>query len=88
MEHEDKRMLPLSHEEVESDGIYTNEWGGTETLHRGQTFPADPVMGVTEWKLSELSYDTHVEGRTDARLIPKKNDTDKEGKITHPRRQT
>lgn len=44
-------------------------------------------MGTTEWQLSEFLFDNHHEGRTDERLVPKENDTDKIGKITHPRRQ-
>ncbi|MCJ8011861.1 transposase [Paenibacillus sp. KQZ6P-2] len=87
MKNKDKAMLPVSREEVEVDGIYTNEWGREETLHRGQNFPSDPMLGTTEWQLSEFLYDNHHEGRTDPRLVPKENDTDKIGKITHPRRQ-
>jgi hypothetical protein len=51
---EDKSMEPMSGEEVETDGIYENEWGREETLKRGDEFPFDPVMGQTEWKLSSL----------------------------------
>ncbi len=87
MKNKNKAMLPVSREEVEVDGVYTNEWGREEVLHRGQDFPADPMLGTTEWQLSEFIYDNHHEGRTDPRLVPKENDTDKIGKITHPRRQ-
>ncbi|WEK54821.1 MAG: transposase [Candidatus Cohnella colombiensis] len=80
-------MLPLSGESVEVDGVYEDEWGHEEPLKRGQTFPSDFMLGETEWKLTEYNYDNHHEGRTDPRLVPKKNDTDKMGKITHPRRQ-
>ncbi|RKP50109.1 transposase [Cohnella endophytica] len=81
------RMEPVSGEKVEVDGVYTNEWGREEELNRGETFPADPMLGETEWTLSEFSFDNHHEGRTDPRLVPKENDTDKQGKIVHPRRQ-
>lgn len=86
MDNKDKAMLPLSREEVEVDGIYTNEWGREERLHRGDDFPADPMMGTTEWQLSEFTYDNHHEGRTDPRLVPKENDTDKQGEVKGPRR--
>ncbi|MEC0373391.1 transposase [Paenibacillus chibensis] len=87
MNNKDKAMLPVSREEVEVDGVYTNEWGREEVLHRGQDFPSDPMLGTTEWQLSEFIYDNHHDGRTDPRLVPKENDTDKIGKITHPRKQ-
>ncbi|MDR0271448.1 transposase [Paenibacillus sp.] len=87
MENKDKDMLPISREKVEVDGIYTNEWGQEETLYRGQHFPANPTFGTTEWQLKEFMFDNHHEGRTDPRLVPKEDDTDKIGKITHPRRQ-
>ncbi|GIO32286.1 MULTISPECIES: transposase [Paenibacillus] len=87
MKNKDKAMLPISREEVEVDGVYTNEWGREEVLHRGDDFPSDPMLGTTEWQLSEFLFDNHHEGRTDPRLVPKEDDTDKIGKITHPRRQ-
>ncbi|THF78004.1 transposase [Cohnella fermenti] len=80
-------MPPVSGERVETDGVYKNEWGREEELERGTTFPADPMLGETEWELAEMSFDNHHEGRTDPRLVPKKNDIDKQGKIDHPRRQ-
>lgn len=55
---EDKRMNPVSSEEVETDGIYENEWGREETLKRGDEFPYDPVMGQTEWELVSLPLET------------------------------
>ncbi|MEO2205729.1 transposase [Paenibacillus pabuli] len=86
MDREEQDMLPLSHEKVEVDGVYINEAGREEHLHRGQHFPADPVLGKSEWKLTEFMFDNHHEGRTDERLVPKENDTDKIGKVTHPRK--
>lgn len=80
-----KDMNPISHERVEVDGIYTNEFGREEHLHRGQTFPADLVLGNTEWELQEYMFDNHHEGGTDPRLVPKKDDTDKQEKRNHPR---
>lgn len=80
-------MDPLSGEHVEVDGVYKNEWGREQEMKRGDVFPADPMLGTTEWQLAELSFDNHHEGETDPRLVPKKNDIDKLGKIDHPRRQ-
>ncbi|RUS46728.1 transposase [Cohnella sp. AR92] len=80
-------MPPISGERVETDGVYKNEWGREEELNRGEEFPADPILGSTEWELAELSFDNHHEGETDPRLVPKKDDIDKRGKIVHPRRQ-
>jgi hypothetical protein len=80
-------MDPYSGEKVEVDGIYENESGQETELKRGQRFPSDLVLGETEWTLTEFTFDNHHEGRTDPRLVPKENDTDKQGKIDHPRRQ-
>ncbi|MFD3261137.1 hypothetical protein ACE3MQ_21295 [Paenibacillus lentus] len=57
MSREDKDMLPISREKVEVEGLYTDEWGRSEYLYRGQEFPADLIMGSTEWKLTELAKD-------------------------------
>lgn len=84
---ESKRMDPFTGEKVEVDGVYENEMGQEEQLHRGEAFPADLILGNTEWTLTEMSFDNHHEGRTDPRLVPKENDTDKQGKIDSPRRQ-
>ncbi len=81
------RMEPVSGQKVEVNGVYENEWGREEKLMRGDTFPADLMLGNTEWKLSELVVDNHHEGRTDGRLVPKEDDINKQGKIDHPRRQ-
>ncbi|WP_256758718.1 transposase [Cohnella sp. WQ 127256] len=81
------RMDPMSGEKVEVDGVYENEAGQEQELKRGDEFPADLILGNTEWTLTEFSFDNHHEGRTDPRLVPKEDDTDKQGKITHPRRQ-
>ncbi|MEK8131177.1 hypothetical protein WMW72_25045 [Paenibacillus filicis] len=53
-----KDMQPVSGEEVETDGIYENEWGREETLKRGDEFPYDPVMGQTEWELTSLALES------------------------------
>ncbi|SDD78515.1 hypothetical protein SAMN02799630_04035 [Paenibacillus sp. UNCCL117] len=53
-----KDMQPVSGEEVETDGIYENEWGREETLKRGDEFPFDPVMGQTEWELTSLALES------------------------------
>ena len=85
---EEKRhyeMEPMSGERVEVEGTYKNEWGGEEKLRRGQTFPADPMLGTTEWELVELDFDNHHEGRTDPRLVPKKDGSSKDSELKHPR---
>jgi hypothetical protein len=51
---EDKSMPPVSGDEVETDGVYENEWGAEELLKRGETFPADVMLGNTEWTLTGL----------------------------------
>ncbi|QJD86745.1 transposase [Cohnella herbarum] len=80
-------MDPMSGEKVEVDGVYENEAGQAQKLKRGDAFPSDLILGETEWKLTEFSFDNHHEGRTDPRLVPKEDDVDKMGKIDHPRRQ-
>jgi len=87
MSNFEDRMDPVSGEKVEVDGVYEDEWGREERLKRGDLFPADLALGNTEWRLTELSFDNHHEGRTDPRLVPKEDDVDKQGKINHPRRQ-
>ncbi|MBB6674478.1 transposase [Cohnella nanjingensis] len=82
-----KDMNPVSGEPVEVDGVYKNEWGREEELKRGDLFPADVMLGNTEWEWVEMSFDNHHEGETDPRLVPKEKDIDKQGKILHPRRQ-
>ncbi|MFC7750335.1 hypothetical protein ACFQWB_10395 [Paenibacillus thermoaerophilus] len=57
---EDKRMDPQSGEPVESDGVYANEWGRLEAFRRGDIFPADPMLGTTEWKQVEVRYDEEM----------------------------
>ncbi|MFE5322507.1 hypothetical protein ACFQ88_27890 [Paenibacillus sp. NPDC056579] len=71
----DKSMKPVSSDEVETDGIYENEWGREETLKRGDEFPYDPAMGQTEWELVSLPLESQEEemykdtkGNTKSRL--------------------
>jgi hypothetical protein len=88
LSEEKHKMEPMSGEKVEVDGTYVNESGREAELERGSEFPSDLVMGSTEWKLVEYQFDNHHEGRTDPRLVPKKDAIEEErGKITHPRRQ-
>ncbi|WP_422659639.1 transposase [Paenibacillus sp. EC2-1] len=75
-------MPPISREEVEVDGVYTNEWGREERLKRGESFPADPILGATEWRLTELEFENHHDGRTDERLIVKETGHGKQQKLT------
>jgi hypothetical protein len=86
-ENSNEKMEPVTGQKVEVDGVYENEFGQELELKRGDTFPADLILGNTEWTLTEFSFDNHHEGRTDPRLVPKEKDTDKLGKIDHPRRQ-
>jgi len=70
----DKDMNPISGEHVEVDGLYETEKGRSEVLCRGEVFPADPQLGTTEWTLVEFrETDHHHDGRTDPRLVPKKD---------------
>lgn len=86
--HEDYRMDPISGEPVEADGVYRNEWGRDEKLKRGESFPADPILGSTEWRQVELEFDNHHAGRTDPRLTPHDDDDNPEAHMQHPRRHT
>ncbi|MCZ8514084.1 hypothetical protein O9H85_16960 [Paenibacillus filicis] len=70
---ESKEMNPVSGEEVETDGIYENEWGREETLKRGDEFPFDPMMGQTEWDLVSLA----LESQEDAMYQDTKSNTKK-----------
>ncbi|HUC93787.1 MAG TPA: transposase [Paenibacillus sp.] len=74
-----KEMEPMSGEPVEVDGIYKNEWGGEVELKRGDVFPADPMLGTTEWELVEFRFDNHHTGKTDPRLVPKADQGSKTG---------
>ncbi|MNI35739.1 hypothetical protein D3C73_897740 [compost metagenome] len=47
----DKTMDPMTGDTVETDGIYANEAGREVTLKRGDTFPADLVLGRTTWEM-------------------------------------
>lgn len=70
---ENKDMLPMSTETVEVEGVYENEEGRELYLRIGEEFPSDVVLGKTEWQLTELALEDHSEGRTDERLVPKKD---------------
>lgn len=61
---EHDRMEPLSGEPVETDGVYTNEWGRESFFKRGDVFPADPQLGTTAWKLVRLETDA-ITGETE-----------------------
>jgi hypothetical protein len=52
MSERKSQMNPMSGEHVEVDGVYKNEWGRQVQMARGDVFPADPVLGNTEWQLS------------------------------------
>ncbi|MGF7049040.1 hypothetical protein J2T13_003548 [Paenibacillus sp. DS2015] len=73
MSSKNKDMLPISRETVEVEGVYENESGQEQYLRRGEEFPADLVLGNTEWEMTELALENHSDGQTDKRLIPKKD---------------
>lgn len=79
-------MKPISGERVEVKGTYRNEWGREEQLERGDLFPADVMLGSTEWELVELQFNNHHKGHTDPRLVPHDDDDDPEAHMQHPRR--
>lgn len=73
LSNEKKDMLPMSGENVEVEGVYTDELGRENYLQKGEEFPADLVLGKTEWKLTEMAQIKHAEGRTNQKLVPKKD---------------
>lgn len=79
-------MQPVSGEVVEVKGVYKNEWGRQEQLEIGDEFPADPMLGATEWQLVEVYFNNHHEGHTDPRLVPHDDDNNPEAHMQHPRR--
>lgn len=81
-------MNPMSYDRVEVDGIYANEWGREEVLHRGQHFPSDPQLGATEWELKEYMFDNHHDGKTDIRLVAKAEDGKDSSNPSEPRKHT
>ncbi|NIK78133.1 hypothetical protein FHS15_003271 [Paenibacillus castaneae] len=88
MSNEDKHheMQPITGETVEAKGVYQNEWGRQEQLEIGDKFPADPMLGSTEWELVEVYFNNHHQGHTDPRLVPHDDDNDPEAHMQHPRR--
>ncbi len=54
---ENKEMLPMSGEMVETNGTYVNTWGREQLLKRGDRFPSDEMMGDSEWRLISLPND-------------------------------
>lgn len=79
-------MKPISGERVEVKGTYRDEWGHEEQLERGDLFPADVMLGSTEWELVELQFNNHHKGHTDPRLVPHDDDDNPEAHMQHPRR--
>jgi hypothetical protein len=69
----DKSMAYISGEQVETDGVYADENNYEVTLKRGDTFPADKVLGQTTWELkgfslNEAEIDHHQKENTPPRL--------------------
>lgn len=65
MSRKDKSMLPISREKVEVEGVYRDEAGRETFLQRGEEFPADLVLGTTEWELVEFAKDPAAESVDD-----------------------
>ncbi|ANE46979.1 hypothetical protein SY83_12625 [Paenibacillus swuensis] len=59
-----KNMDPVSGEKVEVSGVYETEWGREEYLERGETFPADVMLGNTEWNMIQYPMDEQHTGET------------------------
>ncbi|MFC0216211.1 hypothetical protein ACFFK0_27825 [Paenibacillus chartarius] len=47
----DNHIEAMTGDEVEVDGVYVNEAGREEILHRGEKFPGDLTLGRTTWKM-------------------------------------
>lgn len=76
-------MDPISREIVNVEGVYTDEDGRERYLHKGEEFPADLIMGTTEWKLTEFAQVKHSDGETSRHLIPKKRPKDQNHQNEH-----
>ncbi len=59
-----KEMDPMSGETVEVTGTYETEWGREEKLKRGESFPADVMLGKTEWNMVSYEMDDRQKGET------------------------
>jgi hypothetical protein len=57
----DKTMNPMSGDTVETDGVYADENGKEVTLKRGDTFPADLVLGRTTWEMKGFADDALID---------------------------
>ncbi|AOZ93187.1 hypothetical protein [Paenibacillus crassostreae] len=73
MSSKNKDMLPISRETVEVEGVYKNEEGRELYLRRGEEFPADLVLGNTEWEMTELAIDDHSPSQPIKHIIPKRD---------------
>jgi hypothetical protein len=56
----DKTMDPMTGERVETDGVYANEAGREVTLKRGDTFPADLILGHTTWEMKGFAMNEAI----------------------------
>ncbi|MNE98281.1 hypothetical protein D3C80_1967790 [compost metagenome] len=83
MSSENYDMDPISREIVNIEGVYTDENGREAYLHKGEAFPADLILGTTEWKLTELAQVKHSDGETSRHLIPKKRPKDQNHQNEH-----
>lgn len=73
MSKEKKDMLPVSREIVEVEGVYTDELGRENYLQKGEEFPADLVLGETEWKLTEIAHFNKTEVQPKPSMVAKKS---------------
>jgi len=51
---------PKSGDRVETSGVYYNEWKQVEILKQGAKFPKDPMMGITNWKLTHYPFPNQI----------------------------
>jgi hypothetical protein len=56
----DKSMDPMTGDQVETDGVYADEDGKEVTLKRGDTFPADLILGRTTWEMKGWSMNEAI----------------------------
>jgi hypothetical protein len=73
MSSKNKDMLPMSRETVEVEGVYENEEGRELYLRRGEEFPADVVLGNTEWEMTELAHVNRSESQPVNHQKPKRD---------------
>jgi len=51
---------PKTGDRVKKTGVYKDEWKEVRMLKSGDTFPKDPSMGETSWKLAHYPFANQV----------------------------